>query len=147
MWATRLDGLPEAISGGVAGLVATIGIAAFVLGVRAQPTSWGLVLASPGLILDGVILAGFAVHGLPSLTGSGGLDALARLLFPWPTMLVPLGLSLVAFRSAWHTWSSRRPGRTTGATVAIVIAACLLFCAVEIARGASDMVAQATLAS
>jgi serine/threonine protein kinase len=146
MWATRLDGLPEVVSGGVAGLVAALGIAAFVLGVRSQPTSWGLVLASPGLILDGVMLAGFAVHGLPSLTGNGGLDALARLLFPWPTMLVPLGLSLVAFRAAWRTWSSRRPGRTTAATLAIVIAACLLFCAVEIVRGAGDM-AQANLAS
>jgi hypothetical protein len=61
-------------------------------------------------------------------------------------MLVPLGLSLVAFRAAWRTWSSRRPGRTTAATLAIVIAACLLFCAVEIVRGAGDM-AQANLAS
>ncbi len=147
MWATRLDGMPQVISGGVAGVVAALGLAAFIAGVRSRPTSWGLVLASPGLILDGVILAGFAVHGLPSLTGSGGLDALARLFFPWPTMLVPLGLSLVVFRMAWHTWSSRRPGRTTSVAVAILIAAGLLFGAVEIVRGAGDMVAPTNLAS
>jgi serine/threonine protein kinase len=147
MWATRLDGMPQVVSGGVAGLVVALGVAAFVAGVRSQPTSWGLVIASPGMILDGIILAGFAVHGFPCLTGNTGLDALARLFFPWPTMLVPLGLSLVVFRSGWHTWNSRRPGRTTNVALAIVIAACLLFGAVEIVRGAGDMVSQANLGS
>jgi len=147
MWATRLDGMPQVVSGSVAGVVVVLGLVAFILGVRSRPTSWGLVVASPGLILDGVILAGFAVHGLPCLTGNGGLDALARLFFPWPTMLVPLGLSLVVFRAGWRTWTSQRPGRTTNVALALVIAACLLFGAVEIVRGAGDMAAQANLAS
>jgi hypothetical protein len=84
------------------------------------------------------------VPSLPSLTGAGGLDQLERLLFPWPTLLVPLGLCLVALRSAWEAWSGYR--RPSAAVLGLVLAAVALFGAVEIARGAGD-VAASSLAS
>jgi serine/threonine-protein kinase len=143
-WATMLDGKPVWISGGVPVLAVVLGIFAFVAGARAEPTSWGLIIAAPGLIADGLALAGFAVPSLPSLTGTGGLDQLERLLFPWPTMLVPLGLCLVALQAAWGAWSGYR--RPSAAALGLVLAAAALFGAVEIARGAGDVTAT-TLAS
>jgi hypothetical protein len=143
-WATLLDGKPPWIAGGVPAVAVLLGVFAFIAGVRAEPTSWGLILAAPGLIADGLALAGFAVPSLPSLTGTGGLDQLERLLFPWPTMLVPLGLCLVALRAAWGAWSGYR--RPSAAALGLVLAAVALFGAVEIARGAGDVTA-ATLAS
>jgi hypothetical protein len=143
-WATMLDGKPVWMSGGVPVVAVVLGVLAFVAGVRAQPTSWGLLIAAPGLIADGLALAGFAVPSLPSLTGTGGLDQLVRLLFPWPTMLVALGLCVVALRAAWGAWSGYR--RPSVAAVGLVLAAIALFGAVEIARGAGD-VAGTTLAS
>jgi serine/threonine-protein kinase len=143
-WATMLDGKPVWISGGVPVLAVVLGVFAFVAGARAEPTSWGLIIAAPGLIADGLALAGFATPSLPSLTGTGGLDQLERLLFPWPTMLVPLGLCLVALQAAWGAWSGYR--RPSAAALGLVLAAIALFSAVEIARGAGE-VASVTLAS
>ena len=74
-WATMLDGKPAWMAGGAPALAVVLGVMAFVAGVRAQPTSWGLIVAAPGLIADGLALAGFAVPSLPSLTGTGGLDS------------------------------------------------------------------------
>ncbi len=135
-WATALDGAPVWLGAGVAGLALVLGIAAFVAGARAEPVSWGMIVAAPGLLLDGAILAGFVVHGIPSLTGSGGLDGIARVVFPWPTMLGPGGLCGLALRQAWWGWTSEVGGRGGRAGVWILVAAVALFGAVEIARGA-----------
>ncbi len=134
-------------SGGIAAAALVLGLVAFVAGARAEPTSWGLLVAAPGLILDAACSSGFAVHGLPKpLTGSGGLDALAHALFPWPTILVLIGLCMLALRKAWWTWASSRPGRTSGAAVGVILAALALFGAVEVFRGA-DATPAASLAS
>jgi hypothetical protein len=135
-WATALDHQGPAVAGAVAGLLGVLGIGAFVLGARAEPTSWGLIVAAPGLLADAVVVAGFAVETLPRLTGNGGFDALERVLFPWPTVLVCFGISVLALRQAWGIWASLRPGRTGGAAVGVVVAAAALFAAVQIARGA-----------
>ena len=136
MWATELDGAPSWMGAGVAGLALVLGLVALIAGARAQPVSWGMVVAAPGLIVDAVVLAGFVVHGLPSLTGSGGLDGLARIVFPWPTMLLPLGMCLLSLRQAWWAWSSPREGSGGRAGVFLLLASLALFGAVEIARGA-----------
>jgi serine/threonine protein kinase len=136
IWATQLDGTPIWMSGGVAGLALILGVAALVAGARAEPVSWGMIVVAPGLILDAVVLAGFVVHGLPSLTGSGGLDGLARIVFPWPTLLLPVGLCMLALRQAWWAWSSPRAGSAGRAGVFLVLASLALFGAVAIARGA-----------
>jgi serine/threonine protein kinase len=135
-WATQLDGTPVWMSGGVAGLAFALGVAALVIGARAEPVSWGMIVVAPGLILDAVVLAGFVVHGLPSLTGSGGLDGLARIVFPWPTILLPVGVGMIALRQAWAAWSSPRTGSAGRAGVFLLLASLALFGAVAIARGA-----------
>jgi serine/threonine protein kinase len=147
LWATSLDGAPVWVDGAVAGLALVLGLIALVAGARARPISWGLIVAAPGLILDALVLAGFVFHGLPSLTGSSGLDALARLVFPWPTMLVPVGLCLLALRQAWWIWSSPREGRAGSAAIRVFIAAIALFGAVQIARGAETSAQAASIAS
>jgi hypothetical protein len=146
-WAAWLDHAPVWLSGTVAGAALLTGIAAFIAGARAQPTSWGLVVAAPGLMADAVFLAGFAVQGMPRLTGQGGLDALVRILFPWPSMLVFVGLSLLAFRYGWRAWIGMRPGRMGAAAVCVVLAAGALFAAVEVARGADTTPPSASFAS
>jgi serine/threonine-protein kinase len=146
-WASWLDRAPVWLSGAIAGAALLLGLAAFLAGTRAQPTSWGLVLAAPGLVADALFLAGFAVQGLPRLTGQEGLDALARVLFPWPSMLVFVGLSVLALRYAWRAWASMRPGRMGGTLVCVVLAAGALFVAVEVARGADAAPPQSSLAS
>ena len=147
MWATALDGAPAWVGSAAAGLALALGIAALVGGARMRPVSWGLIVAAPGLIVDAVVLAGFVFHGLPSLTGSGGLDALARLVFPWPTMLVPIGLCMIALRQAWWQWSSAGAGRTGSTAIRVLLAAIALFGAVEIARGAETASQAANIAS
>ena len=146
-WATALDGAPFWAGYGAAGLALALGIAAFVIGARAEPISWGFIVAAPGLLLDSVLLAGFVVRGLPSLTGSGGLDALARMAFPWPTILVLVGLCIVALRHGWAAWTSHRSGRTSGAAIGVVLAALALFGAVEIFRGAESAPQGSNIAS
>jgi serine/threonine protein kinase len=136
MWATELDGAPLWMSAGVAGLALALGIVALVAGARSEPVSWGMIVAAPGLMIDAVVLAGFVVHGLPSLTGSGGLDGLARIVFPWPTMLLPVGMCLLALRQAWWAWTSPRAGSAGRAGVFLLLASLALFGAVAIARGA-----------
>ena len=147
LWATALDGAPAWLGYGAAGLALTLGIAALVVGARAAPVSWGLVVAAPGLLVDAVILAGFVVRGLPSLTGSGGLDALARVVFPWPTMLVLMGLCVFALRHGWAAWTSGHAGRTSGAALGVILAALALFGVVEIFRGAESSPQTTNIAS
>jgi hypothetical protein len=146
-WATSLDGSPVWACGGLAAAAVVGGILALVFGARAEPTSWGWIVLAPGLIVDGLVLLGFAVHELPNLTGSGGLDAMERILFPWPTMLVAVGLCMVALRRAWRTWKTDLPGRTSGATIGVLLAALALFGAVEIVRGAEPTPPSSSLAS
>ncbi|HEY2517115.1 MAG TPA: hypothetical protein VGI39_39855, partial [Polyangiaceae bacterium] len=146
-WAASLDGSPTWASGGLAAAAILGGILALVSGARAEPTSWGWIVASPGLILDGAILLGFAVHDLPSLVGTGGLDVMVRMLFPWPTMLIAVGACILALRQAWASWSRGLPGRASSAAVGVVLAALALFGAVEIVRGVEPAPPSSTLAS
>jgi hypothetical protein len=147
MWATALDGAPVWIEGGVVGVASALGVAAFVFGARADPVSWGLIIAAPGLLVDAFVLAGFVVHGLPSLTGSGGLDGLERLVFPWPTMLVAAGLCIAALRQAWLAWTGPQAGRAGSAAIGILVAALALFGAVQVVRGAESGPPGASIAS
>jgi hypothetical protein len=136
-WATQLDGAPVAVNAAVVGLFAALGIGAIIAGARARPASWGLLVAGPGLIADALILAGFIFPSLPKLTGSGGLDGLARLVLPWPTALVPVGVCMLFLRQAWWSWTSPNAGgKTPNAMIKIMIAALALFGAVQIVRGA-----------
>jgi len=135
-WASELGAAPGWMAAGAAALALLLGVLAFVAGARAEPVSWGMVIAGPGLLVDAVILGGFVVHGLPSLTGGGGLDGMARVVFPWPTMLLPVGLCVVALRQAWFAWGQYAGKNRAGAW--IVLAAFALFGAVEIARGADS---------
>jgi serine/threonine-protein kinase len=134
-WASQVDQLEPWAAGAVAAGVLLLSIAAFFFGARSNPTSWGLIVIGPGLLADAIFLAGFCVDGLPRITGSGGLDAFARTLFPWPTMLIFVGIALIAHGRAWRLWATNAPARLTGATVGIVLAAVALFCAVQVARG------------
>lgn len=146
-WATMLDGAPPWLGFGSVALALALGIGAFVAGARAAPVSWGLVVAAPGFLVDAVLLAGFVVRGLPSLTGSGGLDALARVVFPWPTMLILMGLCVFCLRGAWAAWTGGHAGRTSGAAVGVILAALALFGAVEVFRGAESTAQTTTIAS
>jgi hypothetical protein len=147
LWATSLDGAPIVVVATLAGLLVALGLWASVGGARAQPVSWGLLLAGPGLLCDGIIVAGFVFHGMPSLTGSGGLDALARVVFPWPTSLVLVGLSMLFLRQAWWSWSSGDSGRTVRVVIKVVIAAIALFGAVQVIRGGETLAQGTSIAS
>jgi len=125
-------------------VLAVVGVAAFVVGARAQPTSWGLIFASPGLLAEAVVVAGFAIQVLPRLTGASGLDNLERILCPWPAALVLFGASIFALRAGWASWASRRPGRAGGATVGILLAVAALFATVQVVRGAEAGAAMTT---
>jgi serine/threonine-protein kinase len=146
-WATTLDGAPAFVVLTLAGLLAVLGIGAIIAGARAEPVSWGLLVAGPGLIVDGVILSGFCVHALPSLAGTGGLDALARIVFPWPTSLVPVGVCMLFLRQAWWSWSEGSPGRSVTTALKVVIAALALFGAVQILRSAENAAQGTNIAS
>ena len=136
-WARSLDGLAPWASSGATSFAVVLGFAALVLGVRARPVSWGLLVASLGLLGDGAGFAGLVLPGLPRLTGSSSVDGIAQVAFAWSTSVVAIGMAMVMVRYAWRAWANGGAGRMRTAATGIAIATIALLCAVGIARGAS----------
>jgi hypothetical protein len=137
-WASQtFGGLPPALLGGFGVFTLVAGAFIAVMGFRAAPISWALVVAGGGLVVLTYFIVGAAISSASTtLQGGQQVESMAPRTVPWAAAAVAAGLGAFGMRMALRAWASEeRAGKAFG--VLLVLASVIsLFVGVQIVRGA-----------